>query len=185
MGVFVGGGGGGGGGLTWTLILRIFGMVSITFFFAPPSIQSKRFVHVLAWMMHISITCTTLDKFLRTCIDLNVISTDFLASTRTRIPIYSTFYTMRKYLFMMVCGSLLSLAIAHSDVAADILRDHEWSNWMQKHMKYYASDNEELERYVTWRTNKAYVEYHNALAQDFGYSLALNTFGDVVGVANV
>ena len=37
MGVFVGGGGGGGGGLTWTLILRIFGMVSITFFFAPPS----------------------------------------------------------------------------------------------------------------------------------------------------
>ena len=36
MGVFVGGGGGG-GLLTWTLILRIFGMVSITFFFAPPS----------------------------------------------------------------------------------------------------------------------------------------------------
>lgn len=86
---------------------------------------------------------------------------------------------------MMVCGSLLSLAIAHSDVAADILRDHEWSNWKQKHMKYYASDNEELERYVTWRTNKAYVEYHNALAQDFGYSLVLNTFGDVVGAASV
>ena len=38
MGVFVGGGGG--GGLTWTLILRIFGMVSITFFFAPPSVQT-------------------------------------------------------------------------------------------------------------------------------------------------
>ena len=34
MGVFEGGGGG--GGLTWPLILRIFGMVSITFFFAPP-----------------------------------------------------------------------------------------------------------------------------------------------------
>ena len=27
---------GGGGGLTWSLVLRIFGMVSITFFFAPP-----------------------------------------------------------------------------------------------------------------------------------------------------
>ena len=40
MGVFVGGGGG--GGLTWTLILRIFGMVSITFFFAPPSIKTKK-----------------------------------------------------------------------------------------------------------------------------------------------
>ena len=38
MGVFVGGEG---GGLTWTLILRIFGMVSITFFFAPPSVHTK------------------------------------------------------------------------------------------------------------------------------------------------
>ena len=37
MGVFEGGGGG--GGLTWPLVLRIFGMVSITFFFAPPSVM--------------------------------------------------------------------------------------------------------------------------------------------------
>ena len=44
MGVFVGGGGGG-GGLTWTLILRIFGMVSITFFFAPPLGSYSRFFH--------------------------------------------------------------------------------------------------------------------------------------------
>ena len=36
-------GGGGGGGLTWPLILRIFGMVSITFFFAPPSLIYKFF----------------------------------------------------------------------------------------------------------------------------------------------
>ena len=43
MGVFVGGGGG--GGLTWTLILRIFGMVSITFFFAPP-LGSNYEIHV-------------------------------------------------------------------------------------------------------------------------------------------
>ena len=36
MGVVEGGGGGGVGGLTWPLVLRIFGIVSITFFFAPP-----------------------------------------------------------------------------------------------------------------------------------------------------
>ena len=42
MGVFEGGGGGGGGGLTWPLILRIFGMVSITFFFAPPSSSPEK-----------------------------------------------------------------------------------------------------------------------------------------------
>ena len=40
MGVFVGGGG---GGLTWTLILRIFGMVSITFFFAPPPLGCNHY----------------------------------------------------------------------------------------------------------------------------------------------
>ena len=43
MGVFEGGGGGG-GGLTWPLVLRIFGMVSITFFFAPPSLGAGFFV---------------------------------------------------------------------------------------------------------------------------------------------
>ena len=33
---------GGGGGLTWPLVLRIFGMVSITFFFAPPSVSPEK-----------------------------------------------------------------------------------------------------------------------------------------------
>ena len=37
---------GGGGGLTWPLILRIFGMVSITFFFAPPSGNSLYYVRI-------------------------------------------------------------------------------------------------------------------------------------------
>ena len=39
-------GGGGGGGLTWPLILRIFGMVSITFFFAPPSVRTLNLISV-------------------------------------------------------------------------------------------------------------------------------------------
>ena len=36
---------GGGGGLTWPLVLRIFGMVSITFFFAPPpSVEINKYI---------------------------------------------------------------------------------------------------------------------------------------------
>lgn len=93
---------------------------------------------------------------------------------------------MRKYLLIAVCaGSLLSFGATHSDKAADMLGDLEWSNWKHKHVKHYPSDNEELDRYVTWRTNKAYVEYHNAFAQDFGYTVALNKFGDLVGVASI
>ena len=41
-------GGGGGGGLTWPLILRIFGMVSITFFF-PPLDGHDKFLYMYAW----------------------------------------------------------------------------------------------------------------------------------------
>ena len=43
MGVFEGGG----GGLTWPLVLRIFGMVSIAFFFAPPPPPSPGAINYL------------------------------------------------------------------------------------------------------------------------------------------
>ena len=89
--------------------------------------------------------------------------------------------SMRKHMFVVISVALLSLGAFRSDMATDMLRDHEWSQWKVTHTKYYTSNNEELERYVTWRTNKAYVEYHNAFAEDFGYSLALNKFGDMVG----
>lgn len=90
---------------------------------------------------------------------------------------------MRQQLFIIFSGAILSLGAFRSDIAADMmLGDHEWKQWKHLHTKCYASNNEELERYVIWQTNKAYVEYHNALADNFGYTLALNKFGDMVGV---
>ena len=54
--------GGGGGGLTWPLILRIFGMVSITFFFAPPPPPLARYVKLCLSMIRLNMHSATFDR---------------------------------------------------------------------------------------------------------------------------
>lgn len=58
--------------------------------------------------------------------------------------------------------------------------DSEWMQWKNEHLREYESDTHELERYVIWKSNKAYVDVHNELKDEFGYFLALNQFGDLV-----
>ena len=41
---------------------------------------------------------------------------------------------------------------------------------------------EELEKHITWLANKKYIEEHNVNADLFGYKLAMNQFGDMVGL---
>ncbi len=55
-----------------------------------------------------------------------------------------------------------------------------WKLWKHEHAKLYPSSAEELERYVVWRSNKAYIESHNEYSQEFGYSVRMNKFGDLV-----
>ena len=55
-----------------------------------------------------------------------------------------------------------------------------WSSWRTLHNKSYLSSHEELERYVAWRSNTAYIQYHNSFADKFGYTLAMNNYGDMV-----
>lgn len=63
-------------------------------------------------------------------------------------------------------------------------QDSEWLTWKQKHDKSYESDIHELEKYVTWISNRALIEAHNQLKSDFGYRLAINQFGDLVSSIN-
>lgn len=58
--------------------------------------------------------------------------------------------------------------------------DSEWLGWKAKHEKSYESNIHELEKYVTWISNSALIEAHNKLSSDFGYTLAMNQFGDLV-----
>lgn len=55
-----------------------------------------------------------------------------------------------------------------------------WASWQATHNKSYATSNEGLERYVIWRTNTAYIQYHNTYSRTFGFTLAMNSFGDLV-----
>ena len=46
--------------------------------------------------------------------------------------------------------------------------------------KSYASDREELQRRIIWEANKRYVDNHNEFADEFGFTLAMNEFADLV-----
>ena len=56
----------------------------------------------------------------------------------------------------------------------------EWHAWKSVHSKIYRSPREELERHVLWQSNKKFIEAHNIYNETFGYTLAMNEFGDLV-----
>lgn len=56
----------------------------------------------------------------------------------------------------------------------------EWVLWTKTHGKIYSSSAEEAERYVTWQSNRAYIEKHNRNSHKFGFTLKMNQFGDLV-----
>ena len=56
----------------------------------------------------------------------------------------------------------------------------EWHLWKGQHQKSYTSELEELERHAIWLSNKKYIEEHNVHSDIFGYTLAMNSLGDLV-----
>ena len=60
----------------------------------------------------------------------------------------------------------------------------EWHTWKGDYGKSYLSELEELERHTVWLSNKKYIEEHNSRADAFGYTLAMNHLGDLVGISS-
>lgn len=56
----------------------------------------------------------------------------------------------------------------------------QWQAWKNTHEKSYVSLVEELERFVIWRSNQAFIDYHNSYADKLGFTLRMNQFGDLV-----
>lgn len=56
----------------------------------------------------------------------------------------------------------------------------EWELWKKQYNKKYGSDEEELNRHITWESNRLRVENHNANADKYGYTLTMNEFADMV-----
>lgn len=72
---------------------------------------------------------------------------------------------------------LVELAYAAPDRYENL---QEWSVWKGHHQRSYESQLQEMERHSIWIANKKYIEHHNANADLFGYTLAMNSFGDLV-----
>ena len=70
-----------------------------------------------------------------------------------------------------------------SDVLPKVHKNIEWSLWKAENGKIYKHLGEEMERYAIWLSNKKYIEQHNSFADNFGFSLAMNEFGDMVSVS--
>ncbi len=60
----------------------------------------------------------------------------------------------------------------------------EWHHWKVAHGKGYSSKREELYRNVVWQSNKKFIDAHNAMNETFGYTLAMNIFGDMVRIGD-
>ena len=50
---------------------------------------------------------------------------------------------------------------------------------MQKHSKHYEDDATEQQRYSIWKENHAFIEQHNKNADQHGYELGMNAYGDL------
>ena len=57
-----------------------------------------------------------------------------------------------------------------------------WQSWKSTHGRSYVTIVEELERYVIWRANQAFIDYHNSYAHKLGFTLRMNQFGDLVSI---
>ncbi len=76
----------------------------------------------------------------------------------------------------LVLLSLIGLAASRAHY--ELLE--EWNLWKDQYGRSYGSEEEDLERHIVWLSNKKYIEQHNANDHIFGYTLAMNHFGDMV-----
>ena len=68
----------------------------------------------------------------------------------------------------------------YEEVHSKRVHHSEWLSWKKRHSKSYPDGRQELERFAVWKSNKVYIDYHNAFEETFGYRLAMNQFGDMV-----
>ena len=90
-----------------------------------------------------------------------------------------------KWVFDLLTSLWVLLVIScHASRATTIpatgLYAEQWKAWKMDHRKGYTSSKEEALRYSIWLDNAAYIEEHNQNADQHGFSLKMNSFGDLV-----
>ena len=82
-------------------------------------------------------------------------------------------------LVLLYCAASSTSSASVDDVPKFQLVE-EWKLWKSQHGKSYDSTKEELEKHITWLSNKEYIDQHNANSDVFGFTLAMNHLGDMV-----
>ena len=76
---------------------------------------------------------------------------------------------------LLLAVSSRAVAQPSSEVYAE-----QWGAWKSTQGRSYESEGEEALRYSIWLDNVDYIEQHNADADQHGFSLKMNAFGDLV-----
>ena len=94
---------------------------------------------------------------------------------------------LQKGLFVTVCLVLMVASMCCSarptieDVPTSGVFAEQWRTWKSSSGKSYLSKEEEALRYSIWKDNVNYIDQHNAEADKHGFTLKMNSFGDMVG----
>jgi len=86
--------------------------------------------------------------------------------------------TVDQMKLLVLLSTVCLAAVAAAAAKFEFLE--EWEMWKEQHGKGYQSEREELERHLIWLSNKQYIDQHNANSDIFGFTLAMNHFGDMV-----
>merc|ERR1712087_511890 len=74
------------------------------------------------------------------------------------------------------------MAVAAAAGVQGMILDGEVSlfrEWKSKHGKVYPSDDHELAKFETFKSNAMYIMEHNLNKEEHGFTLALNQFADM------
>ena len=80
----------------------------------------------------------------------------------------------------LIFSSIVAATLA--SVQINIQYPEEWHLWKNEHTKKYDTEREELDRHLVWLANREYINTHNENAHAFGFTLAMNHFGDMVSI---
>ena len=80
----------------------------------------------------------------------------------------------------MKCVVVLLISLAAVHVVSAFQYTEEWEAWKKEYGRSYESADIELRRQIIWESNMMFVNDHNAHADEFGFTVEMNEFADLV-----
>ena len=75
---------------------------------------------------------------------------------------------------------VLLVALAAAAAVTGFQHTEEWEAWKKEHGRVYESDEIEHRRHAIWEKKMKFIEEHNANADETGFTVEMNKFGDMV-----